>query len=117
MADPSLKATAAAALHGWLAQLPPDQIGPEFSIHFIAWYALLGAVDEAYAFANRMLDYAVPVGALGVFPNFLWLPELVPFRRDPRFQALVSRLRLFDYWKVHGPPDGCELKEGRLIVL
>jgi hypothetical protein len=37
-----------------------------------------------------------------------------PFRRDPRFQPLVTHLKLMDYWKQYGPPDDCDLKDGKL---
>jgi hypothetical protein len=38
-----------------------------------------------------------------------------PFRRDPRFQALVMKLKMIDYWKQYGPADGCDLKDRQLI--
>ncbi|MGH8220538.1 MAG: hypothetical protein ACREUT_18545 [Steroidobacteraceae bacterium] len=44
----------------------------------------------------------------------LWLPEMRPFRLDPRFQGLVERLRLIDYWRQYGPQDGCVLSGTRL---
>jgi len=47
--------------------------------------------------------------------SFLWMPEMRPFRLDPRFQAFVTRLKLFDYWKQYGPPDDCELAGERLV--
>jgi hypothetical protein len=37
-----------------------------------------------------------------------------PFRKDPRFQALVTRIGLIDYWKKYGPPDDCDLSDGKL---
>jgi hypothetical protein len=45
----------------------------------------------------------------------VWLPEMRPFHRDPRFQTFCQRLGLFDYWNTYGPPDNCELREGRLV--
>jgi hypothetical protein len=42
------------------------------------------------------------------------MSELAPFRDDPRFNALVERMRLPEYWNVHGPPDGYELVNGGL---
>jgi hypothetical protein len=38
-----------------------------------------------------------------------------PLRRDPRFQTLVTRLKLIDYWQQFGPPDGCDLQDGKLL--
>jgi hypothetical protein len=37
-----------------------------------------------------------------------------PFRQDPRFQAFTTRLKLMDYWQTFGPPDDCDLKDGKL---
>jgi hypothetical protein len=37
-----------------------------------------------------------------------------PFRNDLRFQAFVTRLKLPDYWRVYGPPDGCDFRDGIL---
>ena len=37
------------------------------------------------------------------------------FRADPRFNMLVSRMKLPDYWAVHGPPDGYDWRDGRLV--
>jgi len=28
---------------------------------------------------------------------------------------LCRRMGLFEYWNVYGPPDNCELKDGKLI--
>jgi DNA-binding winged helix-turn-helix (wHTH) protein len=46
---------------------------------------------------------------------FLWMREMLPFRNDPRYQTLCRRMRLFDYWQAHGPPDNCELRDSVLI--
>jgi hypothetical protein len=37
------------------------------------------------------------------------------FRADARFQSLVQRLGLIEYWVHYGPPDGCELRDGMVI--
>jgi hypothetical protein len=46
--------------------------------------------------------------------SLAWTPEYRPFRQDPRFQALVTRLGLMEYWQQYGPPDDCDLKDGKL---
>ena len=43
------------------------------------------------------------------------MPEMKAFRQDPRFQALATRMGLMEYGQQHGPPDGCELRDGKLI--
>ena len=44
-----------------------------------------------------------------------WMPELAPFRRDPRFHEFTARLGLQKYWEAKGPPDGYLLEKGRLV--
>jgi hypothetical protein len=84
------------------------------------WAVLLGDLDLAFHIGHRSLDHfereqAVPVIT---FVPQLWLPEMQPFRRDPRFHELIAqRLNLMEYWKEYGPPDGCELRDGRLAGL
>jgi len=82
----------------------------------INWYVLLGSMDDAYAIAQRLiaqLEGARHLTNINIMP--IWLPELVAFRRDRRFHEFTVGLGLFEYWKVHGPPDGYALKDGRLV--
>jgi hypothetical protein len=72
-------------------------------------------LDEAFAVANQSLDHFVESGTIGTAWGYLWMRELLPFRQDPRFQDFARRLRLFDYWNKFGPPDNCELRDGKLI--
>jgi TolB-like protein len=69
------------------------------------------ALDELYGLSNRALDNR----SAAPFPILWWSPEMRPFRRDARFQRLVSRLGLIDYWKQYGPPDDCDL-HGDVLV-
>ena len=73
----------------------------------------LSAVDEAYALANQCLDRMVP-GALGRADSGPWASWLRPFRQDPRFQAFATRMGYMEYWQRYGPPDDCDLKNGKL---
>jgi hypothetical protein len=52
---------------------------------------------------------------VGMAWGILWIEQMGAFRRDARFQAFVERLGLVDYWSQYGPPDNCELRNGRLI--
>jgi TolB-like protein/Flp pilus assembly protein TadD len=74
-------------------------------------YTLAGALDEAYDLADRCLP-----ASIGVINEVLWFPEMRPFRRDPRFADYVDRLglHLIEYWQKYGPPDDCDLKNGKL---
>jgi TolB-like protein/thioredoxin-like negative regulator of GroEL len=79
-------------------------------------YVLLGAIDEAFRVANRCLDLMAPSGMLtvGLTGRVIWVPEMRAFRMDPRFPAFATRLGLMDYWQMFGPPDDCDLKDGKL---
>jgi TolB-like protein/DNA-binding winged helix-turn-helix (wHTH) protein len=79
-------------------------------------YALLGELDVAYDLANQCLDQVVPRGILsdGSASADPFIAELRPFRRDARFQALATRLGLMAYWQQYGPPDDCDLQDGKL---
>jgi TolB-like protein len=105
-----------AALEELMLSLPAEDIGPEFGVHMLAWCTMLGGLDCAHAFANRMLDFGIRSGTMGIFLNWIWIPELLPFRRDARFQAFAERVGLMEYWARFGPPDDCEIQDGKLIV-
>jgi hypothetical protein len=57
----------------------------------------------------------VPVGLgkanAGITP---WGPEMRSFRQDKRFQALITRFGGMPYIEKYGPPDDCDLKDGKL---
>jgi hypothetical protein len=42
------------------------------------------------------------------------LAPTAAFRQNQRFQALATRLGLMEYWQQYGPPDDCDLKDGKL---
>jgi TolB-like protein len=82
------------------------------------YYALMAANDVAYGLFNECLDGWAPGEALtsaaSVSHLLVFSPELRAFRQDPRFQALETRLGLMEYWQQFGPPDDCDLKDGKL---
>jgi hypothetical protein len=84
----------------------------------VVWYAWLGALDDAHetaqAIARRYKRTGI-VNVLNLIP--LWMPELLAFRRDARFQTFARDLGFIDYWRERGPPDGCELQGERLLLL
>jgi hypothetical protein len=109
------KPTAVQALDAFANAVPPEQIGPELSMHVLAWYTMLGELDKAFGYVERVVQHALPRKTLGLFLPWIWLPELLPLRHDPRFQELVRAFRLIDYWKQYGPPDECELRGDTLV--
>jgi TolB-like protein/tetratricopeptide (TPR) repeat protein len=82
------------------------------------YYALMAAYDVAYGLANDCLDGWAPGNVPEVFsdysPLFWFVPELRPFRQNPRFQVFATRLGLIENWQQFGPPDDCDLKDGKL---
>ena len=80
-------------------------------------YALLEAMDAAYESIDHCLEQLAPDATYHVAALELswWMPEFRAFRRDSRFQSFVSRLGLMEYWQEYGPPDDCDLRDGKLI--
>jgi hypothetical protein len=81
------------------------------------WSTSLGALDLAFAVADEVIGHLHATGSISINSLLppLWLPEMSPFRRDPRFQYFVGELGFMPYWEMHGPPDGHELRHGRLV--
>jgi len=92
------------------------ELDPPMRKRLIFWYVLCGALDEAYDLAWRSLDHYAKEGSIGGAWGMLWLPEMRPFRDDPRFQPFARGLRLFDFWNEYGPPDGYALAGDRLVA-
>jgi TolB-like protein len=83
----------------------------------VVWYAWLGALDDAYQVAQEIARNFRRTGILNVLNlSPLWMPELLAFRRDERFQDFAGELGLMDYWRERGPPEGWELTGGRLLL-
>jgi TolB-like protein len=115
--DPASRGSAVAALRTLYASLDPHVAeGWPMAILTLEWHALLGAIDEAYGIARRLVGQLERTGRLTTI-NLppVWLPELAAFRRDARFQEFVAGLNLVEYWKENGPLDGYALKDGRLV--
>jgi Flp pilus assembly protein TadD len=105
------RGTASRALTTILRNVKPDALGGRLRSEIIVWYAMLGDLDGAFDFANRTLDEY----SFGINLPVLWISEMRSFRKDPRFQSFVTRLNLIGYWKQYGPPDDCDLKDGKLM--
>ncbi|MEA3060670.1 MAG: hypothetical protein QOJ94_451 [Sphingomonadales bacterium] len=82
----------------------------------LRWQVMLGSLDGAFAIADRIIEAWRRSGHLAYLGlPLLWRKETRPFRRDPRFQQLVGKLGLVEFWSRHGPPDGYRLDGGGLI--
>jgi hypothetical protein len=78
-------------------------------------YVRLDALNAAYRLLNRCLaEQPSDAPMMGEAMEYLWRPEMRPFRQDRRFQALAKRLGLIDYWRRYGPPDDCDLRADKL---
>jgi len=108
-------AEAIAALEAVEARADARTLGWATFGFIVRTYMRLGALDQAYVAANRLLDEMARSGPIWTNTGGLWSHEMRPFRQDPRFQALVTRFGFIPYWEEHGPPDNCELRGGRLI--
>jgi len=83
----------------------------------LCWYTWLGALDDAYDTAQRIVNAFKRTAILNVVNlGPLWMQEMLAFRRDERFQSFVRDLRFIDYWRERGPPEGWELKGERLML-
>ena len=114
IATSAARPAAVAALREWLGKLRRNEFDPAAAKVFITVLAQNGRLDDAFAIADRLLDELGNQGTVGDAWGLLWTPELSAFRRDPRFQRLVERLKLPDYWRHVGPPDACRFEADQL---
>jgi TolB-like protein/tetratricopeptide (TPR) repeat protein len=103
------------ALDAVRARLEAEAWSQAMKRRFMIWYTQLGALDQSFEVANESLDHFGHSGSIGTAWGFLWLQEMLPFRRDARFQAMCRRMGLIDFWERNGPPDHCELSAGVLV--
>ncbi len=116
LADPAERRNAIAALDALNAR-GPDKGMDSFAMLMLSmnWYTMLGDVDRAYLVSDRWLAESRRTGLSGIpFIFGFWLPEMRPFRTDPRFQELARHLGFIAYWEKFGPPDDCQLRSGTL---
>jgi hypothetical protein len=114
LSDSSRRDLAIEALQAWEAKLPAEELDPSGAHRLIVWFTMLGAIETAHDVAQRTLDRLSAHGSIGNGWGILWTKEMHPFRESARFQHLLSRLGLFNYWRQYGPPDSCVLR-GDLI--
>ena len=112
--DASLRSGASASLRAIEERLPLRQMDQGTRKRFIVWYTMLEDLDAAHGMMDRSLTHFAQSGFVGSAWGGLWMPELRPFRQDSRFQEVARRLNLFPYWEKFGPPDGHQLRNGRI---
>jgi TolB-like protein/DNA-binding winged helix-turn-helix (wHTH) protein len=112
---PGERDAASRALTSLVRSQDRDAFGIQPRQEIITWYVMLGDLTAAFDFANSSLDEFARAGTVGLTWGVLWSPEMGPFRKDRRFQAFVTRLKLPDYWTQRGPPDECSLSGDTLV--
>jgi TolB-like protein len=103
--NPGQRAAAIQALGSFVTQMRIERLSPLLRKRIPLWYVMLGRVDAAHAFVDSWLDDMARFGTIDSQWGWIWLPEMQPFRNDPRFQSLASRLGLPAYWERFGAPD------------
>jgi TolB-like protein len=116
LSEPASAAAAVTRLQDWLHKLGTRDLDRVTAQRSMIWFTLLGALDVAHALAERTLERWAASGILGCGWGILWITEMHEFRSHMRFQEVVSRLRLREYWDQYGPPDGYALREGALVA-
>ncbi|HEV7609256.1 MAG TPA: protein kinase [Steroidobacteraceae bacterium] len=116
LADPSKRLAALASLDALNAKGASAGMDTfEMLMLSMSWYTALGEVDTAYLVSERWLAEVQRTGSTGIPFNIgFWLPEMRPFRADPRFQELARRMKLMTYWQKFSPPDDCQLQRDQL---
>jgi hypothetical protein len=109
LSDASKKPAASQALQDLIRKMEFDGIDPSARGLFVQMFTMLGALDPAY----RSYDEFARFGPVNIGGS-IWAPEMRAFRKDPRFQQVVTRENLIEYWKQYGPPDDCDLQDDKL---
>jgi hypothetical protein len=116
LGDPTKKPAARQALQRLIDKVGIDNIDENSRTGFVIWFSMVDALDPAYDLADRNLaEFGRSGSGGGPAWDYLWVSEMRSFRQDPRFQDIVTRLHFIDYWKQYGPPDACDLKDGKLV--
>jgi hypothetical protein len=116
LADPRLESMAVTAGQ----RLFPDQTEAEAHIvrapclQAAYSFALISAADLAHGLAIRCLEQTQDTSDTPRIFASIWIPEMRAFRESNRFQTFLDRLGMMDYYRRFGPPDDCDLKDGKL---
>ena len=113
--------TASAAIERLTAASDNDDLFTRYQLvigTMMGWQAALGEFDAAFKIADLILAAWRRTGQLATMALFqMWFPSMQLFRQDPRFSGFMKELGMFAFWDRHGPPDGHDIRDGRLICL
>jgi TolB-like protein/DNA-binding winged helix-turn-helix (wHTH) protein len=113
LAEPAKRASALRVLQAFVPRLKSGVFEGRTRMFFVDALAMLGGLDAAYDLATWCVEQRINTPG-SIDWSDVWMPEMRPFRSDMRFQAFVTRLKLPDYWRLYGPPDACDFKDGIL---
>ncbi|HEY6454716.1 MAG TPA: winged helix-turn-helix domain-containing protein [Steroidobacteraceae bacterium] len=115
LADPAQRPAADRALRALRPRLVQSSDGDRVKMFFVAAFSMIGDLAGAYQLTQDLLDQRFAAnGSGGVDWGEIWTPEMRAFREDTRFQVLMARVKLPEYWNAYGPPDGCDFRDGKL---
>jgi DNA-binding winged helix-turn-helix (wHTH) protein/TolB-like protein/Tfp pilus assembly protein PilF len=112
--DTASRSAAGVALARFATQVGTDDLDERDRASLAIALALAGQLDAAYSAANVLAERFNRSGIGGKFALLMWMPEMRRFRQDPRFQQLVQRIGLMEYWQRAGNPDECRLEGQKL---
>lgn len=113
--SPSHRERAIAALRSWDEKLQSQELDLCTAQRLIVWFTALAEIETAHDVAQRTVERLAACGTIGSGWGMLWTREMQTFRDAPRFQQLISHLRLTGYWRQYGPPDNYALR-GELLI-
>jgi TolB-like protein/DNA-binding winged helix-turn-helix (wHTH) protein len=115
LADPAKRPAADRALREFMPRLLQSSDGDRVKMFFVAAFAMIDDLAGAYELTQDLLDQRFAAnGSGGVDWGEIWTMEMRAFRQDARFQVLMARVKLPEYWNQYGPPDACDFKDGKL---
>jgi len=113
--DPSKRAAARHAMRELTARVPLQGLDRRGGTLLMTLHTMTGDLDAAYEAVNAALDARAREGTVGTPWFSLWTAPLAEFRADPRFDALMRRLKLPEYWGAGKTPEACEWRDRAMV--
>jgi TolB-like protein/Flp pilus assembly protein TadD len=100
---------------GQLAEVQQQLLQAAADDPSLGWTTLL----QLHGLTDAAIDYSLRASAARTQALLftLWYPRFRSFREHADFADFAARNGLTAYWQVHGPPDGCLLREPPAALL